>query len=73
MMYFIKLRRSNEDVIYATIEPTLVPEGTDFCVTLAWTESKGEAALFRTQWHAKAVARALRKSGHPVKVVAVRS
>jgi hypothetical protein len=73
MTYYIKLDNALHGTVYATIEPTLFPDGRDYCVTFAWTESKAEAARFTTQWQAKAVARALRKSGRPVKVVAVRS
>ncbi len=63
--------------VFATVEPTLhrpdVEAGRAFCVTFAWTLSKGEAVRFTSKWHAKAVARALTRDGHRSCVVRVAS
>ncbi len=65
------------DDVYVTVEPTLdkqaVADGKDYCITFAWTLSKGEAVRFASRWHAKAVARALVKAGKTSCVIELRS
>jgi hypothetical protein len=74
-MYIV---RSND--VYVSVEPTLDYQPNDFHsfpITFAWTSNKAEAVRFASRWHAKAVARALKRRrvtwGDAVTVIAVRT